>query len=131
MKVSNPDVAEVFAGYPPKERKALLQLRQIILDTAANTDGVGELTETLRWGQPSYITAKPKSGTTIRLGLHDEGYAMFVHCQTSLVEEFRASFGKKLRFEGNRAVVFRLGDKLPRKIVRECVEAALLYHRRK
>lgn len=121
-------VAEVFEGYSPKVRKALLELRSIVLDTAARTEGVGTITETLRWGQPSYITSKPKSGTTIRLGPHDEGYALFVHCQTSLVEEFRASFGKKLRFEGNRAVVFRLGERLPKKIVRECVEAALLYH---
>ena len=107
-----------------------MELRTIILDTAKRTEGVGVITETLRWGQPSYITAKPKSGTTIRLGPHDEGYALFVHCQTSLIEEFRASFGTKLRFEGNRAVVFRLGQKVPRKIVEECVESALLYHRR-
>lgn len=123
-------VAEVFEGYPPEVRQALMELRAIILDTAARTEGVGTITETLRWGQPSYVTSKPKSGTTIRIAPHDEGYALFVHCQTSLVEEFRASFGKKLRFEGNRAVVFRLGKRLPEKIVRECVEAALLYHKR-
>ncbi|MCB9612709.1 MAG: DUF1801 domain-containing protein [Sandaracinus sp.] len=107
-----------------------MALRGVILDVASTTAGVGTVVETLKWGQPSYLTIGPKSGTTIRLGPHDEGYAFFVPCQTTLVETYRVSFGEKLRFEGNRAVVFRLGRKPPRKIVAACVKAALLYHRR-
>ena len=37
-------------------RKKLLHLRQIILDTASETEGVNELEETLKWGEPSYLT---------------------------------------------------------------------------
>ena len=36
-----------------KVRSNLLILRQLIFDTAAVTEGVGELEETLRWGEPS------------------------------------------------------------------------------
>ncbi len=109
-----------------------MTLRELIFDTAESTEGVGELTETLRWGQPSYITNKPKSGTTIRLGPEsDDSFALYVHCQTTLVEEFRASFGTRLQYQGNRALVWKVGTPLPAPVLKECIAAALLYHHRK
>lgn len=61
-------VASVFRSYPAALRPMLLALRELILDVAARTDGVGPLTETLKWGQPSYLTAETGSGTTVRTG---------------------------------------------------------------
>ena len=61
------DVAAVFASYPAPVCERLLELRQLILDTAAVTEGVGEIEEALRWNEPSYLTSASKSGTTIRL----------------------------------------------------------------
>jgi len=43
----------VFNTYPNGIKKKLLLLRQLILDTASETEGVGDLEETLKWGQPS------------------------------------------------------------------------------
>ena len=37
--IENPDVARVFDRYPEPMRKKLLHLRQIILDTASETEG--------------------------------------------------------------------------------------------
>ena len=54
---ANAQVAAVFASYPPRVRKLAMYLRRIILDTAAATEGVGELEETLKWGEPAYLTA--------------------------------------------------------------------------
>ncbi|MDQ0193270.1 hypothetical protein [Paenibacillus wynnii] len=48
--ISNPGVAAVFDGYPPTLRRRLMQLRQLIFDTAEEIDGVGKLEEELRWG---------------------------------------------------------------------------------
>lgn len=45
----------------------LLALRRLIFDTAKATKGVGVLQETLKWGQPSYLTPQTKSGSTIRI----------------------------------------------------------------
>ena len=45
----------------------LMTLRALIFDVAAKTDGVGALDETLKWGEPAYLT-RSKSGSTIRLG---------------------------------------------------------------
>ena len=42
-RFDNPDVAAVFDSYPKDVRNPLLRLRQLILETAASTDGVGVL----------------------------------------------------------------------------------------
>lgn len=81
--IDSPDVAAVFAGYPEPMRQRLLRLRQRVLDTAVETQGVTELEETLKWGEPSYLT---KSGSTIRMdwkGKSPNQYALYFNCNTS------------------------------------------------
>jgi hypothetical protein len=56
-------VEAVFAAYPDNVRTKLPRRRELIFETAAATDGAGELEETLKWGQPSYLTTASKSGT--------------------------------------------------------------------
>ena len=127
-------VAAIFASYPPATRKKLLALRQLIFDTAASTDGVGTLEETVKWGQPSYLTAASKSGSTIRIdSVKDFGgrYAVYFNCQTSLVDTFKELYGDKLRLEGRRAIILEAGDRLPAEELRHCIALALTYHRAK
>ena len=64
---SNEAVAETFDSYPPNMRRALLALRSLIFETAASTDGVGVLEETLKWGEPAYLTSESRSGSTVRI----------------------------------------------------------------
>ncbi|MCY3963911.1 MAG: DUF1801 domain-containing protein [Acidobacteria bacterium] len=130
----NEDVAEKFEAYPPAIRSRLLVLRSLILETAENTDGVGPIEETLKWGEPAYVTSQSKSGTTVRIGwkkAQPSRYAMYLHCRTSLIETFRALFPDELRFEGNRAIVFDESNELPEDPLRFCIAAALTYHRNK
>jgi hypothetical protein len=124
-------VKAVFDAYPAPVRRRLLALRRLVFEVAAATEGVGEIVETLKWGQPAYLTQKPKSGTTIRMDRQGDGYAIFVPCTTSLVATYRELYGDVLSFEGNRAVVFSLKDELPFEVVRHCVALALTYHKRK
>ena len=133
-KFDDPAVGEAFKAYPKPVRDKLLGLRQMIYETAAETDEVGEIEETLKWGQPSYQTVRPKSGSPIRLGQDtnsDGGYALYFHCQTNLVATFRELYGDRLKFGGNRAIFFEAGDKLPKKALRHCIGLALTYHSRK
>ena len=88
MKIDNPEVAEVFNSYPEPMRQKLMFLRQLILETAAEAAGVDEPEETLKWGEPSYIT---RSGSTVRLGWKKsdpDQYALYFHCKTTLVDTF-------------------------------------------
>jgi hypothetical protein len=128
----NAAVAAAFAAYPEAVRDRLLALRSLILETAATTEGVGPVEETLKWGQPSYLTPASRSGSTIRIDrLKHGGYAMFFHCQTNLVETFRAHYSEALRFAGNRAIEFSDDEALPAEPLRHCVALALTYHARK
>jgi hypothetical protein len=128
---SDPAVEEVFSGYSNVLRAKLLALRGLILDTAKATAGVGPLQETLKWGQPSYLTAETKSGSTIRIDRVKSAanhYAVYFHCQTDLVETFRALYPRELSYGGNRSIVLNALDELPEPALRHCVALALTYH---
>ena len=106
-------------------------MRKLIFDVASDTEGVGDLTETLKWRQPSYLTENTKSGSTIRIGREkksDGDYAIYFKCQTSLVATFKDRYKNIFRYEGNRAIVFRLNDKIPVNELRHCIAIALTYH---
>lgn len=131
-KISNPSVAAVLDGCPGRLRPKVLDLRRLILETAEETDGVGRLEETLRWGEPSYITAESRSGSTIRIGWNGpnpDQYGLCFHCGTKLVDTFREIFGNKFRYDGNRAILFRIGEVLPEAELRHCIALGLTYHR--
>ena len=127
----NPEVAALFEAYPPKIRQKLLSLRQLIFDTAVSTKGVGKLEETLKWGQPSYVTVETNSGTTIRLDqvkVTAGEFAIYTHCQTPIIDNFRQMYGKEFKFEKNRAIHFDVSDNIPVKKIREFITMALTYH---
>jgi len=130
----NDAVARIFDAYPASIRDRLLALRELVFDTAAATDGVGELEETLKWGEPAYVTARRRSGSTIRIDWKQRDpsrYAIYFHCRTRLVETFRTHFPDTFEFEGNRAIVFQESDVLPTDPLRACIAMALTYHLRK
>lgn len=134
LSLANPEVSAVFASYDDSVRAELLVLRQLILDTTAETPGVGPVEETLKWGQPSYLTSTTRSGSTVRIAPtsagSDHDYAMFFICHTDLVERFRTMFGDALTYDGNRALVFSVGEDVPENELRECIAMALTYHLR-
>jgi Domain of unknown function (DU1801) len=126
----DPVVEAVFSAYPKPVKAKLLALRWLIFDTAKLTKGVGALEETLKWGQPSYLTRETKSGSTIRIDqVKPEAgqVAVYFHCQTNLVETFRELY-PELSFGGNRSILLSAGDKLPEAALRHCVALALTYH---
>ncbi len=128
---SDPAVEAAFAGYPAPVRKRLLALRRLIFDAARSTDGVGTLEETLKWGQPSYLTTESRSGSTIRIDRIKstaDQYAVYFHCQTNLVATFR-EFYPDLNYGGNRSILLDAAEELPEAALRHCVALALTYHR--
>lgn len=127
----NTQVAEVFHNFPGPIRQKLLDLRALIFQTAIDNDILGHLEETLKWGEPSYLA---KDGSTIRLGWKDstpEKFGIYFHCQTKLVDTFRALYGDLFCFEGNRAILFNREDNVPKEELQHCILLALTYHKRK
>ena len=128
-----PEVAEAFAACPPSAAKTLADTRELIFRVAAEYPEIGPLTETLKWREPAYLTDKTKIGTTIRLGWDDAGtrVSLFVHCQTTLVAEWRNLYEHELTFVGNREVQIAVQKTFPRAALQHCIAMALTYHLRK
>jgi hypothetical protein len=132
-RISDTGVASVFKAYPPAIRAKLMALRELVFDTADKTTGVGRLTETLKWGQPSYLTEETGSGTTVRIDRlkTDNGYAVYFHCQSGLVDQFRELYPDTFKYQGKRAIVFKADDRVPARELRHCLALALTHHARK
>ncbi len=127
--IRNPEVEVVFNNYTSIVREKLLQLRQLILETASETEGIYELEETLKWGEPSYLA---KKGSTIRIDWKEskpDQYAMYFKCTSKLVSTFKMLYGDKFTFEDNRAIIFSMNDKIPVLELKHCISLALIYHR--
>ena len=123
------EVETAFATYPAGIRADLLALRRLIFEAAADCEAVGPLVETLKWRQPAYLPARPRIGTTVRIdALKDGHYAIFVHCQTTLVARFRETYPGLFAFDGKRAVILDQGEKLPGAELKHCIQMALTYH---
>ncbi len=126
---SDPAVAAAFDAFPAAARAGLLEIRDLIFDVAAETDGVGALQETLKWGQPAYLTPETKSGSTIRLGApKDGGLALYAHCQTTIISDFQGLFPDEFTYEGNRAVRLPEDGDLRPEALSLLIKSALTYH---
>ena len=123
-------VREVFDGWDASRKKTGLAVRELIFQTAVKLPQTGELEEALKWGQPSYLTPKTKSGSTVRIGLvkNSDLLGLFFHCQTNLVETFRGFYSDELVFEGNRAIHINPNKELMVAPLGHCIGMALTYH---
>ncbi|MPQ21460.1 DUF1801 domain-containing protein [Carnobacterium divergens] len=127
--IKNEAVATVFKQYPENYRNSLLEVRQLIFDTANQLAEVGEIEESLKWNQVSYATNQTKSGTPIRLDRFGENQiALFVHCQTTLIEEFKPLFSNQFYFSKNRAILLDPEKELPVQELTIFIKKALTYH---
>lgn len=127
-KLQDPEVAIIFNKYPERIREKLMHLRQLVLDTASETEGVSSVEETLKWGEPSYVA---NGGSTIRIDWKESKpgqYAMYFHCKTKLVDTFKELYKDKFTFEGNRAIIFSEHDEIPIVELKHCISLSLTYH---
>lgn len=124
------EVNRAFGALPAPIGKRLLQVRDLIFATAAAHDNIGRLTETLKWGEPAYLTDETGSGSTIRLGcLKDsEHAAVLFNCKTTLVDTFRERFPEQFEYRQTRALLLPVAGKLPKQELSVCLSLALTYH---
>jgi hypothetical protein len=122
------DIATAIDLHPPDVAGRLHDLRALIYDVAATTAGCGTITESLKWGQPSFEAIRPRSGTPLRVGLAKTGeVALYAHCQTTVITQARDIFSGVLAFEANRAVLLPVRGDWPDGPLRQVIRSALIY----
>lgn len=123
------DIAAAFDIADLQARKGLLILREMIFEVGDDLPQIGKINEALRWGQPAYLTPETKSGTTLRLGIPKSGgFALFVHCQTTLISDYQAAFPNVTNIEGNRAILFNTTAEIDPNKHKWLIRQALTYH---
>lgn len=126
---TDPRVDEVFSAYPDGVKDKMMHLRQLVLETAEEIPEIYAMEETLKWGEPSFITNK---GSTLRMDWKEKNpnrYALYFQCSTRLVDTFRFVFDNIFQYEGKRAIIFNLNQPIPIEETKECIKATLLYHK--
>ncbi len=119
-------VKQKFESYPPRINKLLHQIRELIL-TVAEQEGITSIEETLKWGEPSYVS---NIGSTIRVDWKEkspEQYGIYFNCKTTLVETFKEIYGDTFKYEGNRAIILSVEGILPIKELSHCISMSLRY----
>ena len=124
-------VADAYKRAPDMFAQPLADLRTSIFEAAENAK-VGDVEETLKWGEISFLPKKPRIGTTIRLGWNEDTgeIRFYVPCQTRLIDIYKARFPQEFQYEGNRVVRIPIRDaRTP--FVSELIALAFTYHRDK
>ena len=126
------EIEEAFAAHDDGTREQLLTCRDLVFRVAAASDDIGTITETLKWGQPSYLTEATKAGSTLRLATSDDGRAaLFVHCGTNLIEQFSTFYPDTFDYQGKRALIIKGQTQPVEAELRHCIALALTYKLRK
>jgi hypothetical protein len=126
---TNPEVELVFKEYPEKVQRKILNLRRLIIEAASETEEISNLEETLKWSEPSYLT---KFGSTIRIDWKKnkpDQYAIYFKCTSKLVPTFKMVLNDVFNFEGDRAIIFGMNDKIPETQLKQCIITGLTYHK--
>ncbi len=121
------DIEEKVKAYPPLAHKAFRTIRSLIYQVA-DEESLGKVTESIKWGEPSYST---KKGSPIRIDWKPKDpsqISLYVNCNTCLLETYREVFGNVLECKGKREIVLPLGQGIPAKELKVCISMALRYH---
>lgn len=129
MKITtDPRVKDVFIKYPKHISPKIKHLRDLIIQSAKELE-LDEIDETLKWGEPSYLS---RHGSTIRIDWKEttpDIYSIYFKCTSRLVETFKEVYGPLFEYESNRAIRFNLNEKVPEHELKDCIKAALIYHK--
>lgn len=127
--ISDPRVKVKFDNYPTHVKPRMTRLRELILTLANDIDGLEQLEETLKWGEPSYLN---KYGSAARIdwkAKNPSQFAIYFKCTSRLVPAFKKIYNDTFTFEKTRAIVYCLDDSLPEKEIMHCISLALTYHK--
>lgn len=122
------NIRSKIESYPEEAKTYANKILSLIYETAKQ-DGIDKIEESLKWGEPSF---KTPFGSPVRMDWKTktpENFYIFFNCNTALIETFREIYGSKLQFEGNRAIVLKLSEEIPKRILQHCISLAFRYHK--
>ena len=125
--MKNTSVLKKFDSYPAQIRDKLESLRSLIFEVAQE-EKIENIEETLKWGEPSYVS---KKGSILRIGWKKKEpgqYSMYFNCNTKLVDTFKEIYPDTFNYVGNREIFFKLDETLPSKELKHCIALSLKYH---
>jgi len=124
-----PEVEAVFASAAEPARAELLRLRKLMESVAEGLPGVGPLSVSLKWGEPSFAPGRAGVGSSVRLAVQRDGrVAMHFICHTGLIDRFRELYPQTFEFAGNRSILIEPGSRFDTAALSHCVAMALTYH---
>ncbi|MEP1743750.1 MAG: DUF1801 domain-containing protein [Kangiellaceae bacterium] len=124
----NQSVKQKIAEYPADAKAKIEELRAIIYNIASEQN-LGEVTESLKWGEPSYSVA---GGSPIRIDWKPRAphsVSLYFNCKTKLVETFREIYKDSFQFIGNRELRLKNEGALRSAELSHCIQLALTYHK--
>lgn len=123
----NSTIKEKLESYPADACERFHEIRELIYKVASE-ERLGEITETLKWGEPSYSS---KKGSPIRMDWKSKlpnQVSLYFNCKTTLVETFREVYRDTFLFVDNREIVLPMVASIPTQELKECISMALRYH---
>ena len=128
------NVSTAYGEFPEPARTQLLLLRDLIFEVASDNPSIGSIHETLKWGEPAYLTLDTKSGSTVRLAskpASPELCGIYLNCNTTLIADMRDIYPNDFSYCTNRAALVPAEQPPSKDTLSHCLELALTYHARK
>ncbi len=126
---TSPEFEDKMLSYPERVRPKMQYLRELVIETAEEMPNIKELDETLKWGEPSFVS---KIGSTLRMDWKEKmpnQYQLYFNCSSRLIETFKLVFGELFEYEKNRAIIFKIDEEIPVVALKECIATTLMYHK--
>jgi hypothetical protein len=121
------EIERKYQSYPDAARRVLLTIRGAIHEVAA-AESLGEVVETLKWGEPSFLT---KQGSAVRIdwkSKQSDSVSVYFNCNTKLADSFKELYGDTLKIVGNREIVLPIEGDVPISTLKLCLSMSLRYH---
>lgn len=121
-------IKDKLETYPESARSQLLNIRDVIF-AVAEEESLGEVVESLKWGEPSYLV---KTGSAIRMDWKAKSpttVSIYFNCQSRLIDTFREVYRDTFTYAGNREMILPIADELPLLELKACLSMAMRYHK--
>ncbi len=127
-RIKSSDVRNTLQLYPDNIQNRILTIRQAIFDLSSENSDIGDIEETLKWGEPSYLA---KSASTVRLAWKKsipDKYGVYFNCKSKLIDTFKELYPTIFVYDGNRAIILDVAKDIPEEL-NQCLLLALTYHK--